>query len=113
MQCVGSQNDTVHDCPIEKNKNKQEVLVIVHNQQVKSLRQLVRILLPTATYKPQLWNSKTGNFEDVPFDIFEQQHFYANATNFTDFMLYLDADFGPEEIKLVKLTQVATKLNLA
>lgn len=73
----------------------------------------MRILLPTATYKPQLWNSKKGAFEDVPFDIFEQQHFYANSTNFTDFMVYLDADFGPEEIKLVKLTQVATKLNLA
>lgn len=113
FQCVGSQNDTVHDCPIERQKNKKEVLVTVHNQQVKSVRQLIRILTPTANYKPQIWNSQKRTFDDVPFDVFEQTHFFANATNFTDFMVYLDADFAPEEIKLVKLVQVATKLTLA
>ena len=52
MQCIGSQNDTVHDCPINNNKNAKEVLVTVHNQQTRTIRQLVRILLPTANYKP-------------------------------------------------------------
>lgn len=52
MQCIGSQNDTVHDCPINDNKNSKEVLVTVHNQQTRTIRQLVRILLPTANYKP-------------------------------------------------------------
>lgn len=111
--CIGSQNDTVHDCPIEKNKNKTEILVTVQNPQVRSLRQLVRILLPTANYKPQIFSSKKNTFDDIPFDIFEQQHFYANATNFTDFMIYIDVEFGAEEIKLIKLTQVSAKLNLA
>jgi hypothetical protein len=77
------------------------------------VRQLVRILLPTDTYKPQVWNAKKNDFEDVLFDIFEQSHFYSNATNYTDFMMYIDAEFGPEEIKLVKLVQVSTKLTLA
>jgi hypothetical protein len=80
---------------------------------VRSIRQLVRILLPSANYKPQIWSSKKNTFEDVPFDIFEQQHFYANSTNFTDFMIYIDAEFAPEEVKLVKLTQVSAKMNLA
>lgn len=113
MQCIGSQNDTVHDCPIEKNKNKKEVLITVHNQQTRSLRQLVRILLPSANYKPQLFNKDKNTFDDVPFDIFEQTHLFSNTTNFTDFMMYLDAEFGPEEIRLVKLIQVSSKLNLA
>jgi len=80
---------------------------------MRSLRQLVRILLPAANYKPQIYNTKTNAFDDVPFDIFEHQHYYANMTNFTDFMMYIDSDFGPEEVKLVKLVQVAAKLALA
>ena len=28
-------------------------------------------------------------------------------------MLYIDVEFAPEEVKLIKLTQVAAKLNLA
>lgn len=113
QHCTGSQNDTVHDCPMEANKAKKEILVTVQNQQVRALRQLIRILLPGAYYKPQIWSTKKNTFEDVPFDIFENQHFYANSTNFTDFMIYIDAEFAAEEVKLVKLTQVQSKLTLA
>jgi hypothetical protein len=73
-------------------------LVTLHNQQARSVRQLARILLPTANYKPQIWNAKKADFDDVVFDIFEQQHFYANSSNFTDFQMYVEAELGADEI---------------
>lgn len=53
------------------------MLVIVHNSVDRTTKQLVRVKLPTANYKAQLFDAEKKIFVDTTFDVFEQQHFDA------------------------------------
>lgn len=114
LSCLGAQNDTAYDCPVTapKNKNKNEFLVFVHNPQGRVVKQLVRILLHTPNYKPQVWNKEKSKFQETNYDMIEQSHFQINGTNSTDFNLYFQASFDPDEIKLFKIVKVKTRQNL-
>ena len=50
-----------------------EFIVIVHNSANQANKQFSKILLPEQGYVAQRWQN--GKFEDVPQDLFEQQHF--------------------------------------
>lgn len=112
---MGAQNDTVKDCPVAMPSNieKKEFLVAVHNSQPRTQVQLLRVLLPCPTYKPQIWNKEKKAFEDVVFDIIEQTHFTANSTNTTDFVLFVEATLQQDEITLMKVIKTQSKANLA
>ena len=50
--CVGSQNDTVLDCPINDHQNQTEFMVAIHNSRsTNNFDDLARILLPGNNYK--------------------------------------------------------------
>lgn len=50
--CVGSQNDTVLDCPVNNYKNKDEFIVAIHNSRsTNNFDDLARIILPANNYK--------------------------------------------------------------
>lgn len=49
-RCVGQQNATVAECPVNVNKNK-DFIVAVHNPRTKEHSGLIRILLPSASYR--------------------------------------------------------------
>jgi len=62
LACTGTQNDTVTDCPVYKNKDKTDMLVIVHNSQGRTSKKLVRVKLPTANYKAQIFDDTKKAF---------------------------------------------------
>lgn len=72
----------------------------------------MRILIPTPNYKPQVWNKEKAKFQDTIHDVIEQSHFHINSTNFTDFNLYLQASFEPDEVKIFKIIKVKSRQNL-
>lgn len=52
MMCVGSQNDTVLDCPIYNRQNHSEFIVAIHNSRsTNNFDDLARIILPGNNYK--------------------------------------------------------------
>jgi hypothetical protein len=64
--CVGSQNDTVLDCPINKQQNQNEFMVAIHNpRSTNEFDDLARILLPASNYKAQIWSPAKNSFLDV------------------------------------------------
>jgi hypothetical protein len=72
LTCVGTQNDTVLDCPVQFQQDKKEFIVVIHNPRSSNdLNDLARIILPSAGYKAQLWNPSTKAFEDAITDIIE------------------------------------------
>jgi hypothetical protein len=96
-----TQNDTVANCPLNLHKDKSEFLVAVHNVQVKENNQVVRILLPNANFKAQVWNK--DKFDDVSADIFENKHFTLNGEATSDYIMFLQANMNPDEVKVIKL----------
>ena len=70
LRCVGNQNGTVSDCPVASHPNK-DFVVAVHNPRTKEHSGLIRILLPSSTYKAQLFSQRSGSFVDVDSDILE------------------------------------------
>jgi len=88
-------------------------MVVVHNSQARAQKNLMRILLPCPTYKPQVWNKEKNAFQDTIFDIIEQTHYAHNGTNTTDFVLFLETNLLPDEITLVKVIKTKSKPNLA
>jgi len=52
LMCVGSQNDTVLDCPINDKQNQSEFIVAIHNSRSSdNFDDLARIILPGNNYK--------------------------------------------------------------
>jgi hypothetical protein len=49
-RCVGQQNATVSDCPVNYHNNK-DFVVAVHNPRNKEHDGIIRILLPSNNYK--------------------------------------------------------------
>lgn len=78
------QNDTIINCPLEKDKDSKEFLVVVYNQNTQQKDHLIRILLLSPFYRAELWDSKELKFKDVDFDIFEQKHYNKEGGNFED-----------------------------
>lgn len=114
LRCQGQQNDTVQDCPVNapQNKEKQEFMVIVHNSQGRSVKQLLRVLLPQPNYKVQVWNGEKKAFVDTVFDVVEQTHFHNNAPNSTDFLIFAEANLKADEIKMFKIVKTKTRASL-
>lgn len=57
VQCVGSQNDTVLDCPVNDHQNQNEFIVAIHNSRpTNSYDDFARIILPGPNYKAQIWS---------------------------------------------------------
>ena len=74
--CVGSNNDTVLDCPVHNHTNDKSFIVVAHNTKATNFTQLMRVKLPKVNYKAQVWDKKEKKFIDTEdFDVFEQMHF--------------------------------------
>lgn len=69
--CLGSSNDTVQDCPVNRNLDKKEFIVIAHNAASLPLKSFVRVLLPSQKYRAQTWSKSQMKFVDVDVDILE------------------------------------------
>lgn len=66
IQCTGSQNDTVLDCPVNNHQNQSEFIVAIHNSRSSNnFDDLARILLPGNNYKAQVWFPATNAYLDV------------------------------------------------
>jgi hypothetical protein len=59
LKCLGSQNDTVADCPVANNTNKQFV-VAVYNSQIRTNNGFIRILLPSNNYSASIWDKNAS-----------------------------------------------------
>ena len=70
FQCIGAQNNTVDDCPVNSFK-EQEFIVAVYNSQIRANKGLIKILLPHSKYKAQIFDKQSQKFVDTPFDILE------------------------------------------
>jgi hypothetical protein len=92
--CVGSQNDTVTDCPIfdNKNDNKNEFIVLAHNTQSQPYKQFIRVKLPSAKFRAQLWSRSESRFVDVDSDIMEQKQLSNTRAESTDFEMFVPCD---------------------
>ena len=104
FQCVGQQNHTVSDCPVNA-WTKQDFVVAVQNQQIKANNGLIRIILPHSNYTAEIWDQVSQKWVDTVFDIVEQKHFDKNFDPFgkNDFTLFLKADIQADEIFFVKV----------
>lgn len=81
VQCVGSQNDTVLDCPVNDHQNQNEFIVAIHNSRpTNSYDDFARIILPGPNYKAQIWSPQDNAWLDVVSDIIEQKHWRKNST---------------------------------
>jgi hypothetical protein len=71
--CVGSQNNTVIECPIydKKNDQKTEFIVIGHNPSAQTHKKFLRVRIPNQRYKAQCWNKANQTFADAEYDILE------------------------------------------
>jgi len=87
-----SGNDTSVDCPIDKNQDKKEFIVIVQNPQLKSQKSYAKIKLPNKNYKALMWSN--GKFVDAGSDILEQQHYNYDGKEFIDHEMYLPSEFS-------------------
>ena len=66
IQCTGTQNDTVLDCPVNNHQNQREFIVAIHNSRSSNnFDDLARILLPGNNYKAQVWFPTTNAYLDV------------------------------------------------
>jgi hypothetical protein len=65
------------------------MIVVVHNSQTKESQHILRVKLPGANYKAELWNKTKKAFTGVVSDIFEQVHFQADSGNFTDYEMFV------------------------
>ena len=106
------QNETVAACPQAKESLKSFV-VISHNQQAHSNKQLVRILLPSNKYTAMVWSKDQLKFVDSQnFDILEQPHFKQgankNGETESDFMMFVDLPLLPNEVGFVKVVQTTS-----
>lgn len=65
LMCVGTQNDTVIDCPVNDHKDQSEFIVAIHNpRSSNAFKDFARIILPDSTYKAQVWSPSEGKFLD-------------------------------------------------
>jgi len=113
-QCIGAQNHTVADCPVNA-WNKQDFIVAVQNQQIRTNNGLIRILLPHSNYSAQVWDHAEQKWMDPVFDIVEMKHFDKNFDPFgkQDFALYIKAEVESQDILLVKVKHDAKPHKLA
>ena len=99
------QNDTVINCPIEKDKTSTEFLVVVQNQQMQDREHLIRVLLPSSSYQAFLWDGHKDEFKEVEADIFEGKHFDKNNGSFSDSIMYIKANISADSIALLKMVK--------
>jgi len=104
--CVGSNNDTVLDCPVYGKHYKEEFIVLVHNQAAQARNNFVRIRLPTNKYKASVWSKSDQAFVESNADILEQSHILNDRRNFTDFLMYVPCDIPPNEVTFVRVTKI-------
>ena len=72
ITCVGSQNDTVLDCPINDHQAQNEYIVAIHNpRSTNTFDDFARIILPGNNFKAQVWSPAAGGFVETPTDVIE------------------------------------------
>ena len=104
--CEGSNNDTVQDCPVHQHGNDKSFIVVAHNTKATNFTQLVRVKLPKANYKPQLWNKQEKKFLDTEdFDVIEQLHFVndQSSKDTKDYEMFINLDLEANEVVVIKL----------
>lgn len=99
------QNDTVIDCPVESDKNSNEFLVVVHNQESQDREHLLRILVPGSNYQTFLWDGHKEEFREVDADILEQKHYDKKNGSFSDSMIFIKTNISSDSVALVKLVK--------
>lgn len=85
-----SQNDTVQACPINMKKNKPDAIVAVHFPRTQNQTSILRLLLPSAGYRAQIWSSSQKTFVKAPSDILEQQHYDRENKLFHDYLMFIN-----------------------
>jgi hypothetical protein len=66
ITCVGSQNDTVLDCPVNDHQKQDEFIVAIHNPRTtNNFDDFARIILPSNNYKAQVWSPANSAWVDV------------------------------------------------
>ena len=103
--CVGSNNFTVHQCPIDikGNNEKLEFIVIAHNQADRVFDRFIKVKLPHKAYRAQVWNKTSLVFTDVVTDVMEQSHFsLANEKEF-EFEMYVPHRMEANEVSFIKV----------
>lgn len=70
------------------------------------------MLLPQPNYKVQAWNAVKKIFTDMTSDVIENTHYDSDLTNSTDFSIYFESHFDPDEIKVFKLVKTASRATL-
>jgi len=105
---MGSQNDTMSDCPLNENKydNKNEFMVVAHNSQSQPYKQFIRVKLNTPKFKAQIWSSKERQFVDVESDILEQKQLSNARVESTDFEMFVPCELMPNEIGYLKIIKI-------
>lgn len=58
--CVGSNNQTVVQCPIMEHKDAKDFITIVHNPADRVNNRFVKIRVPHNNYKAQVWSKKSS-----------------------------------------------------
>lgn len=103
VACVGAANDTVADCPISKNTDKNEFIVVVHNPAAQVNSQFIKVRLPNNKYEAQLWSSAKGAFVPADSDILEQRHISASRVESSDFEMYVPCDIAPNDVAILRV----------
>lgn len=63
-------------------------------------------------YKVQAWVASKKAFVDVMSDVIENTHYDSDLKNSTDFSIYFEGTFEPDEIKVFKLIKTQTRAQL-
>lgn len=111
ITCVGSQNDTVLDCPVNDHQDQAEFVVAIHNSRSSNnLNDLARIILPGNNYKALVWNTASYGFVEVVTDVIEQKHWRKNGTTWSDYQMFfkiMDPSASITYVKVVKIAEAA------
>lgn len=105
MACLGAANDTVADCPISKNADKNEFIVVVHNPAAQVNSQFIKVRLPNNKYEAQLWSNAKNAFVAADSDILEQRHISSSRVESTDYEMYVPCEIAPNEVAILRVVR--------
>lgn len=80
--------------------------MVVLNSNTQQRDHLVRILLPSPSYKALVWDTKEQKFKETETDIFEQRHFDKLGNAFEDSIMYLKAAIDIDSVGIIKLVKI-------
>lgn len=108
LTCVGSQNDTVLDCPVNTHQNQNEFIVAIHNpRSTNTFNDFARIILPGNNYKAQVWSPQNNAFLDETTDVVEQKHWRKNGTAWSDYLMFFKIKDPSALVTYVKISKIS------